>query len=198
MASPGARILVSRELSGNSCLWLLGNYLNKRRFSQVRTFKKMCWFSDSCLDRGWVTREKLRNEKRQRQSCPPVFFCKTLCPRCNARCTVCGAVDGCAALCCHVWCLCGLSVCPAGPSRRDLEHICCLTPLKQKAQRVWGRGGHAHPPRPPNVLCRGHMSGLDFILRPPCQWRALVNSNWPVDCDKDPALNIKTNQSINQ
>lgn len=47
-------------LSPENCQVILvcgyGNYLNKRRFSQVRTFKKMCWFSDSCLDRGWVTR----------------------------------------------------------------------------------------------------------------------------------------------
>ena len=145
----------------------------------------------------------MRNEKRQRQSRLPVFFCKTLCPRCNARCTVCGAVDGCAALCCHVRC----RVMPLWPVHLSSEpfqegprtHLLSDTIKTEGPTCVGERWARASlPPHPPNVLCRGHMPGLDFILRPPCQWRPLVNTNWPADCDKDLALNIKTNQSINQ
>lgn len=48
------------------------------------------------------------------------------------------------------------------------------------------------PTRFPGVPCRGHVSCLAFILRLPWQGRSLLNTNRPVDCDKNFALKKTT------
>lgn len=80
---------------------------------------------------------------------------------------------------------------PVSPSWRDLGYMCCLKSVQPKTQ-CWGRVVLGIPPtRFPGVLCRGHMSCVAFILRLPGQGRSLLNTNRPVDCDKNFALKKK-------